>query len=331
MTAKAEIEEHHVQLGEVADGIYDRHTLNNPPSLQALKLQDMLMKNAGVTVCEDRWHRMDLAAIKRIKGMRNAAHDDVVELFRQLRSATLTYRNEVEGYTGIYGLISVGRVEFEDHGVIRYRFDEEFRKVLEHSNLYAVLDRQTSLALSSRYAHRLHEMIALRAGRDKNVERFTVDDLRARLGVPNGKLKAWIDFRRFALEMAIDEVNQLSRFEVSWRVCRKFRRRVEEIELTWEVKRALTPTRAELARSKVGRKARRTGAAETPVAAFPEGRISYSQWEIIAKEALPSPRPDVNLVADWFRAFCAERGISLDSASIEKTFRTFCAKQQPAR
>ena len=89
--------------------------------------------------------------------------------------------------------------------------------------------------------------------------------------------------------------------------------------------------KAELARPKVGRKARRDGMAETPVVVFPDGRISYSHWETIAKEALPSPRPDVNLVADWFRAFCAERGIALDSAAIEKTFRTFCAKQQPVR
>lgn len=37
--------------------------------------------------------------------------------------------------------------------------------------LYAVLDYRAGLAMSSRYAHRLHEMISFRAGREKQVER----------------------------------------------------------------------------------------------------------------------------------------------------------------
>ena len=61
--------------------------------------------------------------------------------------------------------------------------------------LYAVLDYRAGLAMSSRYAHRLHEMISFRAGREKQVERFTVEDLRARLGVQTGKLKRWPDFK----------------------------------------------------------------------------------------------------------------------------------------
>jgi len=128
--AKAKIEEHQVQIGELADGTYDRHTLASPPSLAALKLQDLLMKTAGGAICEDRWHETDLARIKTIKGMRNATHREVVELFRQLRTATLTYENEAEGYTGIYGLISVGRVEFEGQGKMRWRFDPEFRRTI---------------------------------------------------------------------------------------------------------------------------------------------------------------------------------------------------------
>jgi predicted HicB family RNase H-like nuclease len=323
MKSKAHIEEHSVQLGEMADALYDNHTLNNPPSLAALKLQDLLMKTAGGKICEDRWHQLDLASLKGIKGMRNATHQDVVELFRQLRTATLTYRNEAEGYTGIYGLISVGRVEFEEQGKIRFKFDEEFRKVLEFSNLYAVLDRQTSLALSSRYAHRLHEMIALRAGRDKISEKFTVTDLRARLGVPNGKLATWSHFKQFALQKAIDELNHLSRFKVSWRVSKKYRRRVDELELTWQVNRDLDPVAKELRRPKVGRKARRDGRVEALVEPFPaSGSISYSEpWKTIARQH--GSGKDINLIANDFRRWCKSKGIPLDGSKISKQFETF--------
>ena len=47
---------------------------------------------------------------------------------------------------------------------------------------------RAGLAMKSRYAHRLHEMIAFRSGREKQVESFTVEALRARLGVQIGRL-----------------------------------------------------------------------------------------------------------------------------------------------
>ena len=194
--------------------------------------------------------------------------------------------------------------------------------------LYAVLDRQTSLALSSRYAHRLHEMIALRAGRTKNVERFTVVDLRARLGVPNGKLKSWDEFKRRSLETAVGEINQLSRFKVTWRVSKKYRRRVEEVELTWTVKRDLAPTKSELKRPKVGRKARRAGSVEAVAVTFPAtGSVRYSQpWEGIARKHGTSPLPDLGVMGTAFRKWCAAKSIPLDGPSIEKTFAGWVKK-----
>lgn len=335
LKAKAEIEEHQVQLGEIADGVYDRHTLSSPPSLAALKLQDLLMKVAGGAICEDRWHEMDLSAIKGIRGMRNATHRDVVELFRQLRSATLIYDNEAKGYTGIYGMIAVGRVEFEGKGKMRWRFDPEFRKVAEASNLYAVLDRQTSLALSSRYAHRLHEMVAFRAGREKNIERFSVDDLRDRLGVQTGRLKTWSHFQKRALQPAVDEINQMSRFHVAWRVSRKYRRRVEEVELVWEIKRELEPVKRELDQPKVGRQARRAGTVERLGLSFPvSGTIrSSSPWDGLAREHVARIQggqlPDLDSLANAFRYWCKTKGIPLDAKGIEKTFTGFCKNYKP--
>lgn len=332
--SKSKIDEHQVQVGEVADATYDEHTLNNPPSLQALKLQDLLIKVAGASICEDRWHEVELAAVKRLKGMRNATHKEIVGLFQQLRSSTLTYQNLKEGYTGIYGLVSVGRVEFEEFGKLRFRFDEEFRKVVATSNLYAILDRQTSLALTSRYAHRLHEMIALRSGRDRTSERFSVDNLRARLGVANGKLKTWDEFRRRALEQAVEEINQLSRFSVTWRVARKERRRVDEIELTWEVLRDLTPVQDEIARAKIGRKARRQDAAEVivdeppappPPLAFPEesGVKFRDPWATI-REAAGIDKADGDRLAASFRAHLKDQCVPLDHPRIRELFTAFC-------
>ena len=41
------------KAGELVDGHYSERALRNPPSLQALKLQDVLMKNAGGKIADD--------------------------------------------------------------------------------------------------------------------------------------------------------------------------------------------------------------------------------------------------------------------------------------
>jgi hypothetical protein len=314
------------KAGELADGQYSERALRNPPSLQALKLQDVLMKNAGGKIADDQWHELPLATFKQVKGFRNLTHEDVVRLFEELRSVTMRHVNNAEGHTAIYGLIAVGRVDMDEgHGKLRYQFDAEFRKIVEQSNLYAILDYRAGLAMSSRYAHRLHEMISFRAARERQIERFTVDDLRARLGVQAGKLEAWSDFRVKALDAAIEEVNQTSRFRVSYRVTKRERRKTTEIELTWEVKEALEEAKREQAAHTVARKGRRAEARLR--LAFPEsGSIKYTDpWERLAHE---NCNWDHGKLADAFRSFCSEKRINLNAKSIETVFVNFCCSQK---
>lgn len=114
--------------------------------------------------------------------------------------------------------------------------------------------------MTSRYAHRLHEMVSFRAARERQMERFTVEDLRARLGVQTGKLEAWSDFRIKALDAAIEEDNQSSRFRVSYRITKRERRKTTEVELAWEVKEALEDAKREQEAHSVARKGRRSEA-----------------------------------------------------------------------
>lgn len=312
------------KLGQLADAKYSERTLKNPPSLQALKLQDVLMKNAGGKICEDRWHEIELSTFKRLEGIRNLDQEGVYRLFEELRGATMRHENRAEGYMGVYGFIAVGRIDFEDVGKIRYKFDDEFRKIMAESDLYAVLDYRTSLALSSRYAHRLHDMVALRAGRERTAERFSVDEMRQRLGVQTGRLTEWADFRVRALETAISEINQSSRFEVSYRITKKDRRKTTEIELSWKVKEDLKAAKQEQAAHSTARKGRREEAAEK--LSFPAtGSVRYSDpWEEIAKA---NCNWDHSKIADAFRSFCTQRNIKMNAHNIEKLFADFCAKQ----
>lgn len=314
------------KAGELADGQYSERALRNPPSLQALKLQDVLMKNAGGKIADDQWHELPLATFKQVKGFRNLTHEDVVRLFEELRSVTMRHVNTVEGHTAIYGLISVGRVDMDEgHGKLRYKFDDEFRKIVEQSNLYAVLDYRAGLAMSSRYAHRLHEMVSFRAARERQMERFTIEELRARLGVQTGKLATWTAFKQKALDAAIEEVNQSSRFRVSYRITKRERRKTTEIELAWEVKEALEEAKREQEAHSLARKGRRAEA-KAPLAFPAAGSVKYTDpWEKLARE---NCNWDHGKIADSFRSFCAQKGIKLAAKNIEAVFVNFCQSQK---
>jgi hypothetical protein len=147
--------------------------------------------------------------------------------------------------------------------------------------------------------------------------------------------------RQKALDPAFAEVNQLSPFTVTYEpVMRRGRGRpsVEAIEVSWveKDKTGRIASLRELEASRVGRKARRNGSVEqvieppTPLpGAFPAaGGISYSRWGEIAREELPRPTPDIDLVATGFRRWADAKGLPLAGAAIERTFRGFCKNWQ---
>ena len=86
-----------------------------------------------------------------------------------------------------------------------------------------------------------------------------------------------------------------------------------------------TETKRELDASKVGRKARRNGSAETPALAFPAtGGTAYTEpWDTIRKA---NCNWDQAKVADSFRQFLTAKSIKLDAKNIATIFTNFCAK-----
>lgn len=350
--------------GELVDGRFA--DLTNPPSLAALKLHEVLFKAAGAAVADDKWHKIDLAAIRAIEGMRNYDRRSLVALFKELRGVVMEYDTDKE--TVIAGLLDVAKVEFEDGDgptVIRWKFGEGFREIVASSDYWAIIDRSAALSMNSRYALRLHEMIALRVNLDRKAsEVFKLDDLRARLGVPAGKLVRWDFLNRKAIQPAIAEVNQLSRFTVSMRP-QKRGRAVVAVELAWEAKDDLAETKTELGRHRAGRTARRAGSVEmvveTPQKATegrqvagdtkpapktkkplqeaprapygidefpPSGGINFTAWAEVAHSELPGGRnkPDIDMVAERFRQWASEKGIPLKGPKILTAFEGFCRK-----
>jgi hypothetical protein len=315
---------------EVARGVYMR----NAPSLKALKLMHLMIAKAGGRMAEPVQHEMRLSDIRKIDGMGHHTHETLIPLFEELRSATLTHDDENAGEVSIGGVLDHAKMnyrhEISGDTLVSWYFGRMFVDMAEKSNHWAIMDRQTVFHLGSKYSVLLFQHISsLTNLKHVTSKTFSVPDLRAMFGVPEGKLSRFADLRRFAIDHAVTEINQLSRLTLT-ATFYKIGRTVGSVEISWKVKPDPAETKHELDRSKVGRKARQNGTAETPVLSFPEhGTIRDTPtWDRIARDNAPKLDgghvPDLRVLADTFRKWCGEKSIPLDMRNIEKTFTTWC-------
>jgi Initiator Replication protein len=327
-TDRAHDEAKTVLPAEVARGVY----IENPPGAEALKLMHLLIGKAGGRMAEDVRHELRLADIKKIEGMRNHSRATLRKLFVELAGAVMVFDDTEAQCEIIGGFLDRAKLDYRhevsDNLLVAWWFGGAFREMAEKSCHWAILDRQTVFALSSKYSILLFQYVASLINLNHITSKtFTVSELRTMLGVPEGKLKRWNDVNNFALSPAIAEINQTSRMTLT-ATPHKIGRTVASVTIAWEEKpqESKQEAKRELDRPKVGRAARRDGTAETPVVAFPaSGSVKFTMpWEQIARA---NCNWDHGKVADAFRAFCTERRMRLDAANIEKVFVDFCKKQ----
>lgn len=313
---------------ELARGVYMR----NAPSLQALKLMHLMVATAGGRMADPVRHEIRLADIRSIEGMKNHDRESLTPLFEELRAVVIREGDPTDDEQKVIigGLLDHAILNRKDpisgDTLLSWFFGRMFLDMAENSNHWAILDRQTVFHLSSKYSVLLFQHVASLANLDRmNAKTFTVPELRALLGVPEGKLSRFSNLNTWALKPAIDEINHLSRLNLTV-TPKKIGRTVASVTIGWQVKDDPTPAKRELQGHSAGRKARRDGSTETVAVAFPAtGGITYSPHWIEIKRAAGCNK-DNGLIAADFRRFCDAKGISLDAHNIEELFSSFCAK-----
>lgn len=296
-------------------------------SLRSAKLFHLLVNHAGARACDDIEHSIRIAELNfsRIEiGL-------LIECVRDLvgTQVELTIQKNGKPVTLVDPLLyGVQRDHDLVEGTLVYRLSPTLRFILEHSNHWAALSRGAVLAFESRYALRLYELISLRHNlKHKSQETFDLSDLRRRLGVPENKMRLWADFRRFALEMAIAEVNQLSGYQVSY-TTEKRGRRIDRVSLSWfqnDVVDNAKPDQDSPTKPQYN------------ISFPPHGGLKFGQniahWRDLAethvKRLQGGHLPDLSELANQFRAWCASKNLPLDASGIEKAFIGFCQKYRP--
>ena len=252
-----------VAAGEVADM---RFTSGDALSLRAAKLFCLLIQQAGIAVADQVQHRIPYATLNEtFHKSRYELAAAVSELHCTIVSVQLVSR---KGRPYVKSGPILSDVEREpdslDDAEIRFEFSPAMRRVIGDSTHWAAVSRRAVLAFESKYSLRLYLHIGLRVNRRQTSEDVILDELRDILGVPDGTFRRWQDLRRFAIDRAVAEINQLAGFTAAYTPLKRGRR-VVGVRLAWGRKATsdLIDTQRELDRPRVGRTARRDGLVET--------------------------------------------------------------------
>ncbi|MEO1138408.1 MAG: replication initiation protein [Pseudomonadota bacterium] len=302
-----------------------------PLTLNDRRIYNMLLENAWDAIDKKVEH---VISKSELRGSHNS-NDRVGESVERLMSAIVRVKVLRDGEPHLERVqLLGGNVEsLKRDGLLHYEIPARLRRIIGDSTVFARLKREVMFALTSKYALTLYEMVQKR-GNLKYVssEKFSLDDLRGILGVPDGKLTSWSNLNLRALAPSVKEVNALSDFEVQIDPI-KTGRKVTHIELRWWRKDAtgLGQSQRELSFSKVGRKAR-MDAAEQPLKPRPAAMDRHGvplQSDTYQTARLRHPGYDIYFVEQEWRSWSSGKEAPRDPDRAYLAFFGSYAKNNP--
>jgi nucleoside diphosphate kinase len=235
----------------------------SPLTLTDRRVYNQLLANAWDKIAEPGQHMIPK---RELQNTLHKGTDRLEDSIRRLMSAIVQVRvlDGKKWVTKRVQLLGGNVIPDADDGFIRYDFQPLMREIISESRVFARLHRQIMFALSSKYSLALYEMIQKRGNMNRTSEEMPIDDLRNFMGVPNGKLKPWINFKNFAITPAVREVSDLSDFTVTIEPLKGKGKQFARARLSWARKPPpeLAKVERELSFSKVGRKPRFNGTVE---------------------------------------------------------------------
>jgi replication initiator protein len=235
----------------------------SPLTLTDRRIYNLLIANAWDRITEPVEHVIDKSDLR---GTHNG-NERIEDSIRRLMSAIAEVKIIRDGKVAIKRVqLLGGNVEQEDErGRLYYTFPKQLIEIVKESEVFGRLKTQIMYCFKSKYALALYEIVQKRVGlKFKQADNFTVDEIRALLGVPKEKLTRFPDLNKYALQPALREVNALSEHHVTIGMIKKGKR-VEQLMLIWHEK---TPEEKrevfkEMERCSVGRSARIRNTVET--------------------------------------------------------------------
>lgn len=234
-------------------------------SLADRRTWDLLLVNAWGDRLEDPTADFTIE-LRELRGLHDS--NDRVRASLEKLQKTLVNVTFPDGVRRVVQMLGATDFANEDRkeGTLTYDFHRKLVPVLRDSNTYARMEVKVLSSFSSKYALGLYEVLASKMNlRHKSADEIDIPTLRQWLGVEAGKLDRWPDLNRFAVQIAIKEVNGLSPFSVAIEPIRRGRK-VVKVRVAWSKKEPFSPSEQaaarEVNRAKTGRKARLSGTVE---------------------------------------------------------------------
>jgi hypothetical protein len=246
-------------------------------TLQDRRIINVLYANAGHRLCENVKHVIGIAELRGTHKGGERVKDSIIRLMTKLVQVPTKddQGNPATKYVALLCDTTVSDDDNNPNGRVIYSFSPEMREIIKDSTLWGRVRSAVVFAFTSKYALALYELITARINlKHMWQEEFSVQDVRALLGVPDGKLERIPNLLQRVIQPAVLEVNGLADFGVQIEPIRKGgqqRGLVVGFRLAWWRKDIpdLQAAYSELKRVKVGRIARLRKRVETLAAPSP--------------------------------------------------------------
>lgn len=245
-----------IKAGEIIE-IVGHHSLG----LSARRTANLLIHNAHGPDLGRAGQEFEIS-LAELRGT-HCANDDLEQDIEALMK-TIVRVKKPDGSVTRFQLLGGNNLADRDRerGKFTYRFDPEMVALIRGSGHFAKLDLVVLWSMRSRYAMTLYELVAKRFRlTEVNCQRWPLDKFRELIGVSGDAYGRFGELNKHVLRPAVDELNFLvPQFSVQL-TYEKQGRRVAFVTLSWWRKSPgeYDLARRELARPKVGRKARQRG------------------------------------------------------------------------
>ena len=203
----------------------------SPLTLTDRRIYNLLIANAWEKIGEPIIHRIPKSVLKGTHQGNERIESSLLRLMGTI--AIVTIRKAGKGYKRRVQLLGPSDESLEQDGFLHYRIPEELIEILRNSEVYARLKTQVMYCFESKYSLCLYEMVERRIGLEyKQMEDFSIEEIRGLLNVPDGKLKRFADLNKYCLKVAVEEINKLCPFYVDFTPVKKGRK-VERVTLHW--------------------------------------------------------------------------------------------------
>lgn len=151
----------------------------------------------------------DIAKVFRECGGADDGTDWLFDSARRLRKSGVDWIDQKEGKINkTTSTLLSGLKENLETGEIAYNLDPFLVEKLLDNKEFARLRIRFTLRLSGKYTIPLYMILEPLCGRNHPHLKLTIEELRQRLNVPEGKLIDWKNFKNRVLEPALDRINE---------------------------------------------------------------------------------------------------------------------------